>query len=285
MINLTASTRIYALLGHPVGHSFSPCMQNAAFQARQLDAAYLALDVPPNLLGKTLEVLTGLGWGGLNLTIPHKERVLDHLTRCDDSARLLGAVNTVLFTPEGPVGYNTDGQGFLRALDQEFAFSPEGKTVLILGLGGAGRAVALTLASQGIQRLLLANRSPGRTETLAEEVRRLFPGLAIECLDLAAAAKQAARADLIVQATSVGMRTNEPALLESSCFRSGQLVYDLIYNQTETPIMRAARQAGAHTANGLAMLLHQGACAFQLWTGCPPPIQTMRNALEKAVIS
>ncbi len=261
---LSGHTRPFAVLGHPIGHTLSPVMHNAAIGALGLDAVYLAFDVAPERLMEVLPAMAAMGFGGVNLTVPLKEVAYRGLESLAASAQLLGAVNTVECTPEGLRGHNTDGEGFERAVHEAFGEALAGRRVFVLGCGGAGRAVALTCARAGAERLWLADVDAGRLDRLADEL-------------------QALPEDLVVQATPVGMRPGESSLLPPSAFRPGQHAYDLIYMYPRTPFMEAAEAAGARAANGLGMLLHQGARAFEIWTGTRPPVAVMRAALERAV--
>ncbi len=284
-MKISAATKLYAVLGHPIAHSLSPAMQNAALAAMGLDAVYMAFDVPPEGLMQVLPVLAELGCAGLNLTVPLKEVAFRGLADLDDAARRLGSVNTVHFSAGGMRGYSTDGKGFLLALQEEFRITPQGMSVLLLGCGGAGRAVAMACASEGCARIITADLDAVRSSGLSGALRTAFAGLVVE--DGGAVPHKwpalAARADLIVHATPVGMHPNEPALLAPGAFRRGQYVYDLIYMFPETVLMRAARAGGAQAANGLGMLLHQGAFSLKIWTGREAPVPVMRQVLEKAV--
>ena len=277
----------FALLGHPVGHSLSPAMHNAAFAALGLRARYTRLDVAPRDLSTTLDELHASGFGGLNITIPHKEAAYRFLARhhtIAESARALQAVNTVVFQRDGSlVGHNTDAPGFLDALKESFRATPRGKRVLLLGCGGAGRAIALTCARQGAASIQIADVQLAARRRLRRALRQAAPDLSLGGIALSRAARAARECDLIIQATPVGMQPDDPSLLPPEAFRPGQVVFDLIYNPAETPLLATARAAGARTANGLGMLLHQGARAFRLWTNRHPPIPVMRAALEQAL--
>lgn len=277
----------FFLLGHPVGHSLSPHMHNAAFQALGLRANYSLLDVAPGDLPRTLEQLRAQGCGGVNVTIPHKEaayRFLAAKHALSDTARLLRSVNTVVFRPDGSLfGDNTDAPGFLDALREAFRASPRGKRILVLGGGGAGRALALTCAMQGAAEILVADVNLATRRRLLLALRRAAPGLPVAGVALPRARAAARECDLVIQATPVGMHPGDPSLLPPDSFRQGQLVFDLIYNPAVTPLLATARAAGARTANGLGMLLHQGVRAFRLWTGRKPSAPIMRAALEKAL--
>ncbi len=279
----------FFLLGHPVGHSLSPAMHNAAFRALGLRAHYALLDVLPGDIPRTLEELRAQQCGGLNVTIPHKEaayRFLAAQHALSDTARLLHSVNTVVFRPDGSLlGDNTDAPGFLDALKESFRASPRDRRILLLGCGGAGRALALTCAMRGAASLLVADLNLAARRRLLLALRQAAPGLPVAgvALDPKRLAARARDCDLIIHASPVGMKPGDPSLLPPEAFRPGQLVFDLIYNPPLTPLLATARAAGARVANGLGMLLHQGARAFHLWTGRKPPLPAMRSALEQAL--
>ncbi len=277
----------FALLGHPVGHSLSPAMHNAAFQKLGINARYSLIDVPPGDIPRTLEELRATGYGGVNVTIPHKEAAFRYLAAkyaLSDSAQVLRSVNTVVFRPDGTLlGDNTDAPGFLDALKESFHTTPRGKRILLLGCGGAGRAVALTCAMQGADAILVADVNLASRRRLLLALRHAAPGLPVAGVSLPRAPAAARDSDLIIQATPIGMKPGDPSLLPSDAFHTGQVVFDLIYNPAETPLLATAKAAGARTANGLGMLLHQGARAFRCWTGRKPPVDVMRSALENAL--
>ena len=258
-------------------------MHNAAFDALSMDAIYLALNVKPDHLMSVLPSMKQMGFGGVNLTVPLKEVAFRGLEQLDESAQLLGAVNTVQFTDQGLKGYNTDGFGFLTAVEEAFEFSVSEKSLFILGCGGAGRAVALMSAQNKASRIQLADVDMNRANAVAGEIMEQFPTTDVVTVPHEQWQTTVTDTDLVVQATPIGMKPDDPALLDVSAFRAGQCVFDLIYMYPETPILTNARQAGAHVANGLGMLLHQGAKAFSIWNGVYPPVDVMRSVLEKAV--
>ena len=277
----------FALLGHPVGHSLSPFMHNAAFKALRLNASYTLLDVQPGDIPRTLADLRAKKYGGLNVTIPHKEaayRFLAAKGALSDTARLLRSVNTIVFRPDGTLlGDNTDAPGFLDALRESFRTSPRGKRVLLLGCGGAGRALAIICAMQGAASILVADVNLAARRRLLLALRQAAPGLPVAGVSLERARTAARDCDLIIHATPVGMHPGDPSLLPPEAFRPGQIVFDLIYNPAVTPLLATAKAAGARTSNGLGMLLHQGARAFRLWTGRQPSVPVMRAALVQAL--
>lgn len=278
---LSGHTKPFAVLGHPIGHTLSPVMHNASIQSIGLDAIYLAFDVHPDRLLEVLPAMQAMGFGGVNLTIPLKEVAYRGLQQLDESARLLGAVNTVQFTADGMTGHNTDGYGFLKAMNESFGISLAGRKVFVLGCGGAGRAVALMCAGQGVAEIILAEVDVAKRDAVAAELQKMYPQVKVTHAQDAAASSRAA--DVVVQATPVGMKSTDAPLLGPEAFRAGQYAFDLIYMYPETVFMKQARLGGAQTANGLGMLLHQGARAFSIWTGREPDVEAMRSALQKAV--
>lgn len=274
----------FAVLGHPIGHTLSPVMHNASIRALGLDSQYEygKLDVPPDELMTRLAQLPSEGYAGVNLTIPLKEVAFRGLEKLDDSARILGAVNTVEFTKNGMIGHNTDGYGFLKALEEAFGKTVEGDSVFVLGCGGAGRAVALMAALNGAKTVTLADVDAVRVDGLAAEISNMAPKVAVE-KSMGGGSASCREADLVIQASPVGMKKDDPSLLPPEAFRAGQRAFDLIYMYPETAFLSTAKAAGVQIANGLGMLLHQGARAFKIWTGIDPDVNAMRKALEEKV--
>ena len=263
----------FGLFGHPVSHSLSPRMHAASFRALGIQAEYAAIDVLPQDLAQSLDTCRKDGFDGLNLTLPHKTAALALMTRVDPIARLAGAINAVRFDPDGCTGFNTDITGFLAALQEDCGITPEGKRVLVFGCGGAGRAVALACAQSGAAAITLANRSEAKAQQLAQDLA----GSHISTTTDGCAASR--EADLIVQCTSAGLHADDTSPLPPEAFRQGQVLYDVVYTMPVTPTMRVAQAAGAKTANGLGMLIHQGAAAFKIWTGLDANIRAMRDAI------
>jgi len=275
-----------AVLGHPIGHTLSPVMHNASIKALGLDGKYEygKLDVAPDDLMERLALFPADGYAGVNLTIPLKEVAFQGLDVLDKSARILGAVNTVEFADDGLVGHNTDGYGCLKALEEAFGETASGDSVFVLGCGGAGRAVALMVALDGAKSITLADVDADRVANLAAEIGEKAPDVEIfQCLEQLEKIIKCSKADLVIQASPVGMKKDDPSLMPPEAFREGQRVFDLIYMYPETALLSVAKLQGAQVANGLGMLLHQGAKAFEIWTGIQPDVSAMRAALEAAV--
>jgi shikimate dehydrogenase len=286
--HIGAATKFFALLGHPVAHSLSPAMQQAALDAAGLDAVYLAMDVLPGNLGDAIRGLRALGTAGANVTVPYKTACMDFLDELSPAASRVGAVNAIVFRKDKIVGYNTDAPGFVEALRLDGGFDLEGKTYAQIGAGGAGRAMAFGAAQAGTRRILLTNRTREKADTLATDLRRAFPRLRVEVVDLLLEAPEAfCAADVVANATSLGMRPDDPPPLPRPCFRPDALVFDTVYTPSgDTPMIKLARREGiCWTLDGRGMLIYQGALAFELWTGERPDVQTLRLALDAAVAS
>ncbi len=285
-MKISAHTHCYAVLGHPVGHSLSPPMHNAALREMGLDAVYLAFDVLPEDLLATLGAMRRMGFRGVNLTVPLKEVAFAGIDDLDESARLLGSVNTVLMGARGLRGACSDGYGFLHAYAEAFGGEVAGRRIAIVGTGGAGRAIALAAADAGAAELALVNRSAAKAAKLAEEIEAKRPGPRLLIPEGDDATLAAIRdSEIVVQCTSLGLKPGDPEPPGPGAFHPGQQVMDIVYRPAETPFLRAARESGARTANGLPMLLHQGVRSLALWTNAEPPVETMRQALLAEVAS
>ena len=278
------------IIGYPLGHSASPAFQQAALDHLGVDATYERWEVAPERLAERVRELRGPDLLGFSVTVPHKEAVMPLLDEVDTAARDIGAVNTVVHSDGRLLGANTDLAGFLRALREDGDYEPRGRRALILGAGGAARAVAYALLSEGAASVAIANRSPERARTLANELATRFPArvdaLALDAESLAPLLGADASVDLLVNCTSMGMAHGPAA--DASPIPAGliprtALVYDLVYNPAETPMLAAARRAGARTLGGLPMLVYQGAAAFRMWTGREAPVDVMMRAASAAL--
>lgn len=254
-------------------------MHNAGFAVLGLNWCYVACEVDPKNLRAAIAGAQAMGFAGLNLTVPHKLLAVDMVDALDDSAKKWGAVNTVHFTGKGSTGYNTDADAVLTSLREDLGVELRGATVLLLGAGGAGRTAALKLASENVAGLYLVNRTQSKAEEIAAEVRKQFSSVNVFT------GYPETEVDLVLNATSLGLKSGDASPLDERQFslKQARAVYDMIYRPAETPFLQAARAAGCKSANGLGMLLHQGAKAFEIWTGQPAPREVMRRALEENV--
>jgi shikimate dehydrogenase len=271
---------LYGIFGYPIGHSLSPLMHNTAFVHYGIEAIYLPFAVQPAHLELAVKSIAALQMGGVNVTIPHKQAVLAWMDELSPEARLIGAVNTIHLRNGRLHGYNTDGIGFLHALEAVGSDVAD-RTVMLLGAGGAARAIAVQLCLSGIRRLLLANRTPTRAEDLAAYLRQNLPHTDVSVVSMgeSALAAHLPHTDIVVNATSIGMHPRDPMLLPPTELGPRHLVCDIVYRPLYTPLLRAAQRQGARTIDGLGMLLHQGAKAFEIWTEHTFPIPLIRAQL------
>ena len=279
-------TQLVGLFGYPLSHSISPVFQQAALDYCSIPARYRAWATPPERLPVEIEGLRRDGYLGANVTVPYKERVMDLVDGIDGVARRLRAVNTIVKEGTRLVGHNTDEYGFIRSLRDVAGFDPGGSSALLLGAGGAARAAAFGLVNAGVAHLTIANRTLRRASALADEVRGAGGDVAAAPMDDRGLAPACATADLIVNATSVGMRHGDAeghSPLPAGVIPKGAVVYDMVYTPAETPLLVAAARAGCRAVGGLSMLVFQGAASFELWTGREAPIEVMFRAAEEAM--
>jgi shikimate dehydrogenase len=296
---INASTRLCAVIGSPIRHSASPAMHNAAYAALGLNWRYLAFEVDPKNLRAAIEGAKAMGFAGLNLTVPHKLLAVEMVDVLDESAKIWGAVNTIRFEgrdakgqwlplrdfeKDSPTeirsqGYNTDAEGLAVSLEQDLDFQLAGTKVLLLGAGGAGRTAALKFADEGVTELFLVNRTQSKAEAVAVEIKKQFPAVNVVL------GYPKTEVDLLVNATSLGLKADDASPLDEKQFslKQTRAVYDMIYKPAETKLLAAAKAAGCKTANGIGMLVHQGAKAFEIWTGQSAPLDVMRRAAEGSV--
>jgi shikimate dehydrogenase len=277
------------VFGDPVAHSLSPQMQNATLRACGIDLQYARFHIRTNELRSALLFLRNLDFVGINLTVPHKIAVFTQIDEADESATRVGAVNTIRVRDEKLIASNTDGEGFLRAIRTEFSIDLRDLRVMIIGAsGGTGRAIAWQCALENCERLVLLNRTLEKANTLAEQLRPFFsrprvlgPSARIEAVawDESAMRTQLADIDLIVNATPLGMNPSNPTPIPARLIAPHHIVFDCVYEPPKTALLRAAEEAGARGANGLSMLLHQGALSFSIWFNRDAPIEAMRAAL------
>jgi shikimate dehydrogenase len=277
------------VFGDPVAHSLSPHMQNAALRTCKIDMRYARFHIRANELRSALRFLRDLDFIGINLTVPHKIAALTQIDEADDSASRPGAVNTIRVQDKKLIGSNTDGEGFLRAIRSEFSVDVRDLRVMLIGAGGGtGHAIAWQCALENCERLVLVNRTFEKAQALAERLRPYFAGprvlgpaarLEAVAWEESALRVQLAEIDLIVNATPLGMNPSDPPPIPARLLAPHHMIFDCVYGPSKTSLVRAADEAGARGANGLSMLLHQGALSFSIWFDREAPIAAMRKAL------
>ena len=278
-MEISGKTRVCGIIGDPVEHSLSPAMHNAAFQELNLDFVYVAFRVRKDELKEAVVGAKTLDIKGLNVTMPHKNAVMKYLDETDPTTRSIGALNTILNDKGRLIGYNTDGTGALKAL-KENGVSLNGKKLLLLGAGGAGKAIAFH-AAQEVEELKILNRTTQKAKDLAEVLRKKF-GKKIDGNSLSAKTikKELEDADILVNATSVGMHPNDDqSLIDPSWLRPNLCVMDIVYNPIETKLAKDAKSVGAKVVSGVEMLVYQGAASFEIWTDRPAPVKVMKQAI------
>ena len=272
-MKISGRTKITGIFGYPIDHTLSPAMHNASFEALGLDCCYIPLLVHPDNLADAVRAVRALNFAGVNITVPHKEKVIPLLDTVDEEALFIGAVNTVVNSEGSLFGYNTDGRGFMQSLDEN-GISVQDKKILMAGAGGAARAVGYYLCRKA-KTLSLYSRTKIKTEKLADDLSHiqnnvLTTGNTVNIEEY----------DIIINATPLGLKEDDPLPIDIKQLRSEQVVCDLIYKQTR--LLREASGKGCVTLNGLGMLLWQGVLAFELWTGKKPPVHVMKNALMQS---
>lgn len=283
-----------SVFGDPVAHSRSPGFHNAALRAAGIDAQYVKIHVRPGEAAAAFRALPAAGFLGTNVTIPHKAAALDTVDEADDYARRSRAVNTVVVDGEKLTGFNTDGPGLVRAIREEFFVDLRDLRVMLLGAGGgAGRAIAVQCALENCERLVLVNRTFDKARDLAAELAPSFrsdrlvgPVERLQAIphEERALREQLAQVDIVINASSLGMKRSDPALLPASLLTPNLMVYDTVYAGGKSRLVEEAEAAGARAANGLSMLLHQGALSFEIWFNRPAPLETMRQALRSSQV-
>ncbi len=278
---ITGTTGVLALLGHPVAHTRSPQIHNAAFAAQGLDLVYVALDVPPALLPSAVAGLAALGMRGANVTVPHKEAVIPLLDDVDEAARRVGAVNTIVNRDGRLWGTNTDVPGFLGALEYVWGRSAAGSVCLVLGAGGAGKAVVAALVGAGAAGVYLYNRTSERAARLCRAAAA-WGDVPCRPVTLDEAGRLASEVELIVNATSVGLGEGvKETPIPVDMVTRRHLVMDLVYGSQPTSLVAAARERGAIAVDGREMLVRQAAAAYELWTGRKAPMDVMRDQVMR----
>jgi shikimate dehydrogenase len=276
---ITGKTSLVGIIGDPVEHSLSPLMHNAAFKNLQMDYVYVPFHVLKENLPNAVEGAKALGMKGLNVTIPHKTEVINYLDELDTAAELIGAVNTIKFDEKISKGFNTDGLGAVKAIEE--VRSIKGKKIVILGAGGAARSICFQLLLNGAENVSIVNRTLENACKLKNDLLRNFSA-EVSCLKLDEKLEEVLKdTDVLINTTPVGMHPHEhqKPILNEEVLHQGLLVNDIIYNPLKTGLLREAEKAGAMTISGVRMLIYQGLEAFRIWTGIKPPIKVFENAL------
>lgn len=273
-MNITGQTKITGLFGCPVGHTLSPAMHNAAFEHLKMDYCYLPFLVRPDSLGQAVAAIKALNLAGVNITVPHKEAVIPFLDSVNEEASFIGAVNTILNLEGKLTGYNTDGRGFMRSLSEDNIIV-EGKRLLVVGAGGASRAITYYL-SEKAKMLCIYDIDANKSGKLVADLSKIRAN--VSALEKLGNLKEF---DIIINATPLGLKKEDPFPFDVSALDRGQTVCDLIYKTTR--LLEAASKRGCRTIDGLGMLLFQGVLAFEIWTAVPPPVDIMRKALLKGM--
>ncbi len=280
-MSVKATTQIYGIFGHPVKHSLSPNMHNSAFEALGLDSVYVAFDIEPENIGEATNAIRTMGIKGINITIPHKQTIIPHLDEVSPDAKLTGAVNTVKNEGGKLTGFNTDVGGFLRAIREDLDFIPEGKTLFLVGAGGAARAVMSACCMNGISRISITDILPDKAEALAADFKESFSDIEIGPLpmeDKDGIAAKLSGADILVNASPAGMDGEGKPDIPTSSLNKSAVVYDLVYKPPDTNLLNEVRELGHRASGGLSMLLYQGAESFEIWTGETAPVDVMKKS-------
>jgi len=282
---VSGKTVLTGLIGNPIEHTVSPVLQNSLFSMMGIDGIYIPVKVPDGMLEDAVNGLKASGFTGFNVTIPYKEDVLRFLDEINEEVELLGAANTIRCSGDKLYGYNTDGDGFLRAFREQTGGGFEGKLVGILGAGGTARALTAKIATVGAEKVTVINRTPERAQELSLNVNRVLEAKGYGkitghvALDSKEAADALEECDVIINTTSAGMypKVDNSPLSDDFKFRREQIVYDVIYNPAETKLLAHAKKSGCRTANGAGMLFYQGVRAFEIWMGIDIPGNKLRD--------
>jgi shikimate dehydrogenase len=274
------TTKLVILLGNPLGHSISPPMHNRVFEKLGMDYCYMPVEVTDENLKKVFSGLSKMNVAGFNVTIPHKINIIEYLDELDPLAATIGAVNTICVKDGKTKGYNTDGEGFIRSLEEEAHITARGKRVLLLGCGGAARAIAMTLAFRGAEKIYIYNRTAKKAEELTDEINTKLRSCAevVRCPEDQTKAIQSC--DILINSSSIGMHPHEDVLpIDESLLSAELIVADIVYNPLMTKLLRTARDKGCTIVPGLGMLIYQGAAAFKLFTGVEPLVEEMSEVV------
>jgi shikimate dehydrogenase len=282
-MGISGKTKICGVIGDPIAHTLSPTIQNSAFRHLNLDFIFLAFKVKTEELETSIKAVRALGIRGLNVTMPHKTEVINYLDEIDKTSRFLNSANTIVNTESRLLGYSTDGIGAIKALIAN-GVELASCNVLLLGAGGAGRAIALSLVEE-VSKLVILNRDYKKAKKLESDLNLKFKkNISAESLSTASLTSNLRDSDVLINATNVGMISNQKlSIVDSNLLTPNLTVMDIVYNPLETKLLADAREVGAKTINGIDMLIYQGAASFELWTGKKAPVDVMKNAALKQI--
>ncbi|HZX36216.1 MAG TPA: shikimate dehydrogenase [Thermodesulfobacteriota bacterium] len=278
-MKISGKTKLLGIFGDPIRQTLSPYMQNAAFEALGLEYVYMAFRISPENLKNAVLSIRALDMQGVNITVPHKESIMEFLDEIDDEAKAIGAVNTIVNRDGRLIGFNTDSRGYYLSLNHETGFDPAGKTITVIGAGGGARAILFSLLNKNPKKIIISNRTVERASRLCEELGKTFPGVEFASTGLNIS-RFASETDLLVNTTSSGMMAgpDEKPVVRIDALKKSAIVSDIVFRPLDTPLIKEALRLGLTAHKGLGMLVCQGALAFELWTGKEPPIEVMKFA-------
>lgn len=281
-MKVTGETKVIGIFGYPVSHSLSPLMQNAAIEALGLNYIYIPFEVKPEELERAVNGIRALGITGVNVTVPHKEAVIPFLDEADEDAKLIGAANTILNKNGRLIGYNTDSPGYIRSLREDAGFDPKGKSIIVIGAGGAAMGIIAGLFSHDASEIIMANRTIEKAEQIRVNYTERYRHKSIQIktapLSYLKDPRILSSVDLIVNTTSMGLEGMAPDV-DFASTSPHVLISDIVYKPAVTPFLKQAQDAGRKTLGGLGMLIYQGAISLEIWTSQKAPIDVMKNSL------
>lgn len=279
---IKGSTRLMGLLGNPVKHSKSPYMHNLSFEKLGLDYVYMAFEIQDNLIGKSVDAMKILNAKGFNVTMPHKQRIMDFLDEISEDAKIIGSVNTVVNNNGHLIGYNTDGRGLIKALEKE-GQGFKGEKIIIIGAGGASRSISIQLAFEGAREVVIFNRTIKKAQEISATINKEISKSTSRALKLdeKLLEKELKDAKILINATSIGMKDtiDKSVITNPNILHKDLFVADIIYDPLKTKFLSQAELVGCRTMNGISMLLYQGALAFKMWTGKDMPIEDVKETI------
>ncbi|MCM8767602.1 MAG: shikimate dehydrogenase [Candidatus Omnitrophica bacterium] len=283
-MEIKGTTKVTGVFGYPVSHSLSPVFQNSAFKYLGLDYVYIPFEVKPQDLKEAVKAIKIFHWIGVNVTIPHKKQVIKYLDELDENSKILKVVNTIHNTDGKLKGYTTDGEGFLRSLKEDGKFKPEGKNVFILGAGGSSYAICGALINEKVNSIFITNRTLENAKKLKKNLVEKLKFKNIEIIEFEKRndKKIWQNIDLLINTTSVGMKENDPLLIEKENIEMVKFVYDIVYNR-KTELLKTAENLKIPYLDGISMLVYQGAISFEIWTGKKAPVDIMKKALYEKI--